>query len=100
MATLNYNAQSDDADDTVTVDKATAQAVMDTLETWANANADRQFQRLTYDPVNGLVSIAVRVENVNDVSTFVTDLNSGIQNLNDTHGVAFPLVDSNDIRGG
>lgn len=99
MATFNYNAQSDDADDTVSVDKSTAQAIMDTLETWADGDPDRYWQRATYDNINELLSISVRVENVDDVSAFVTTINNGINNLNSTHGTAFPQADSNDIRG-
>jgi len=99
MATLNYNAQSDDADGTVTVDLATAQNIMDTLETWASASADRHFQRATYDAQNGLLSFSVRVENVDNVSDFVTTINDGIDSVNQAHGTAFPQVNSSDITG-
>jgi hypothetical protein len=99
MARLTYNAQSNDADSTVTVDFATAKSIGDTLETWADGNVDRTFQRLTYDAVGGLVSISVRLDNVNDVDAFVTSINNSIDSLNTSHGTAFPSVTSDDISG-
>lgn len=84
--TIQYNGETDGVDDTTTTD------IINAVVTWASGDADRHFDGIAYDRVNDTLRISVRVTDVSDINAMLSDLDSGISNINTTHGTSLPMA--------
>lgn len=92
MANHTYHAS------TPVPDYSTAKTIADAARAWCQADADREFHGFAYDEVNLSLRVTLRVENIDDIPAYVTNLNGGIDSLNTNHGTDLPTVDEGDLN--
>lgn len=91
--TINYTAESE------SIDLQSAKSILDAVEGWADGDPDHHFDGIAYDNVNSGMRISVRVSGVEDIDQRLSDLDSGVTNINSGEGADFPPPsDVADIR--
>jgi len=91
--TVSYTAESDG------IGIQTAKAVMDAVLTWADEDSSHHFDGVAYDNVNNGMRLSLRVTEVTEIDTSLSELNGAVASLNTSEGASFPEPsETADIR--
>lgn len=69
----------------------TAKQVATDLAAWVDGDSNRRFERIKYDRSNTYLSVVISITDVSDLNTKMSELDSGVDNLNTDHSTGFPM---------